>query len=200
MAKTGPGDQTEALSTVLDRLEGAVEGEDVSVGEIVDALGQRSFAALMLVVALVCASPASAIPGLTAGTGVVVALLAAQMILGRRSVWLPDFVTRRRLPRSTLCKGIGWLRRPVRFVEGFLRERLTWLLHRPWLLAGLVPVMLLALAMPLMEVIPTSGSIAAGVIALFAAGLLARDGGLVALAMALLLGLPVALWWFATRA
>ena len=38
----------------------------------------------------------------------------------------------------------------------------------------------LALVMPVMEVIPTSGSLASAVIALFAAGLLTRDGAVVA--------------------
>lgn len=36
----------------------------------------------------------------------------------------------------------------------------------------------LTLFMPVMEIVPTSGSIASAVIAVFAAGLLTRDGGL----------------------
>ena len=50
--------------------------------------------------------------------------------------------------------------------------------------------------MPFMEVIPTSGSIASAVIALFAAGLLTRDGALVVVSLILLLAVPVAVWYF----
>ena len=54
----------------------------------------------------------------------------------------------------------------------------------------------LGLFMPFMEVIQTSGSIASEVVALFAAGLLTRDGGLVLGAMLLLSAIPVAVWYF----
>ena len=186
-----------ALSDVLDRLEHSVRGESVTVQEVVAELGQRSFAALMLIFALISTSPASAIPGLTATVAGIVFILVVQMILGRQCVWLPRFIYRRRLSRAKLCKGIGWLRKPVAFVERFLKARLVFLMHRPWLFLPLVPILLLTLAMPFMEVVPTSGSIASAVIALFAAGLLTRDGALVLVSLVLLLALPVALWQLA---
>jgi hypothetical protein len=188
------GQGTQALSEVLDQLEGAVEGESVRVGKIVDGLGHHSFAALMLVFALISTSPASAIPGVTAVVAVIVLLLVVQMIAGRKSVWLPGFVTRRELAAGKLCKGIGWLRKPVRFVERFLRPRLGFLYHRPWLYLPLVLILGLTLFMPFMEAIPTSGSIASAVIALFAAGLLTRDGVLALASTALLVALPVLVW------
>ncbi|WP_439599436.1 exopolysaccharide biosynthesis protein [Falsiroseomonas sp.] len=188
--------KTHTLSDLLDQLESLAEGESIAVQEIVDKLGHQSFAGLMLISALIAVSPASAIPGLTATVAVIVFILAAQMILGRDSVWLPGFITRRHLSTSKLCKGIAWLRKPVRFVERFLGQRLTWLLHRPWLLLPLVLILGLTLFMPVMEVIPTSGSIASAVIALFAAGVLARDGAVVLGSMALLAALPLAIWHF----
>lgn len=189
-------DPTRALSDVLDQLESSAHGESVAVREVIERLGHRSFASLMLVFSLISTSPASAIPGLTATVALIVFILVAQMIVGRDCVWLPGFVTRRRLPTATLRKGIGWLRRPVRFVERFLKARLTFLFHRPWLWLPLTLILGLTLFMPFMEVIPTSGSIASAVIALFAAGLLTRDGALAVAAMALLLAVPLAIWRF----
>jgi hypothetical protein len=118
------------------------------------------------------------------------------MIVQRDCVWLPGFITRRHMSTAKLCKGIGWLRKPVHFVERFLRPRLTFLLHRPWIFLPLILVLALTLFMPFMEVIPTSGSIASAVIAFFAAGLLTRDGGLVLVSLILLLGVPIAVWHF----
>ena len=189
-------DRSHKLSDVLDRLEDAAEGDSIPVSKVVEKLGQKSFASLMLIFALIAVSPASAIPGLTATVAAIVFILMVQMILGRDSVWLPDVILRRELSTERLCKGIGWLRRPVRFVERFLKERLTWLLHRPWLYMPQLLILALTLFMPFMEIIPTSGSIASAVIALFAAGLLTRDGGLVAVSLILLLAVPLAVWQF----
>lgn len=188
--------QTHALSDVLDELEAAANGGSITIQDVVDKLGHKSFASLMLIFSLISTSPASAIPGLTATVALIVFILVVQMIVGRECVWLPGFITKRRLSTEKLCKGIGWLRKPVNFVERFLGERFTWLLHRPWLLLPLILILGLTMFMPLMEVIPTSGSIASAVIALFAAGLLTRDGGLVVVSLVLLLAVPVTVWHF----
>jgi len=193
-------ERTRALSDVLDQLERSAHDDSIAVQEVIETLGHRSFAALMLVFSLISTSPASAIPGITATVAVIVFILVVQMILGRDCVWLPGFITRRRMSTGRLCKGIGWLRRPVRFIERFLKPRLGFLYHRPWLYLPLLLILGLTLFMPFMEVIPTSGSIASAVIALFAAGLLTRDGGLALLSLLLLLAVPVAVWQFGVSA
>lgn len=188
--------KTRALSDVLDQLEQSASGDSIPVQEVVRHLGRRSFASLMLVFSLISTSPASAIPGITATVAAIVFILVVQMLAGRDCVWLPDFINRRRMSTAKLCKGIGWLRKPVRFTERFLKARMTFLLHRPWIYLPLLLILGLTLFMPLMEVIPTSGSIASAVIALFAAGLLTRDGVLVSLSLVLLLAVPFSVWHF----
>jgi Uncharacterized ABC-type transport system, permease components len=189
-----PAQKQNALSDILDELSASVEGETVSIGDITDRLGHSSFAAVILVFTLLSASPASAIPGLTAGVAVIVFLLVIQMIFGKSEPWLPGFIERRTISSEKLCKGIGWLRKPVRFVERFLKPRLHVLTHRPWLWLPLVLVLCLSVLMPFMEVIPTSGSLASVAIAIFAAGLLTRDGLVIAVSIALLSAVPVAIW------
>lgn len=184
------------LSDVLDQLEAAAHGDSIAVQEVIDRLGHRSFAALMLIFSLISTSPASGIPGITATVAAIVFILVIQMILGRDCVWLPRFITSRHMSTAKLCKGIGWLRKPVQWVEGFLQPRLTFLLHRPWLYLPLFLILALTLFMPFLELIPTSGSIASAVIALFAAALLTRDGGLLVLSFILLLAIPVTVWHF----
>ncbi|KZY34986.1 exopolysaccharide biosynthesis protein exod [Roseovarius sp. HI0049] len=188
--------RTHALSDLLDELEGTVEGDSVRVEEVIDALGHSSFASLMLVFSLICTSPASAIPGVTALLALMVFILVAQMMVGRESLWLPGFITRRRMSSDKLCKGIKWLRKPVRFVERFLKPRFTWFFHRPWIWVPLILVMALTLFMPFMEFVPTSGSIASAVIALFAASLLTRDGVLALLSLPLLSIIPVTIYYW----
>ena len=186
--------RTQALSEVLDRLEQAVEGDSIAVGDVVEKLGHRSFAALMLTFALISTSPASVIPGITAIMAALVFLLVVQMIAARDCVWLPEFVTKRRMSTGKLCRGVGWMRKPVGFVERFLKPRLGFVYRRPWIYLPLILILGLTLFMPIMEALPTSGSIASAVIAIFAAGLLTKDGTLAVAAMVLLLVVPVTVW------
>lgn len=189
-------DRTHALSDVLDQLESSVRDDSIPVAEVIEKLGSRSFASLMLVFSLISTSPASAIPGITTIVAIITFIIVVQMIFRRECVWLPRIITRRKMSTEKLCKGIGWLRKPVHFVERFLKPRLTFLFHRPWLWLPLILILCLTLFMPIMEIIPTSGSIASAVIALFAAGLLTRDGALVAASGIVLLAVPATAWYF----
>lgn len=188
------GERTRALSEVLDQLEESVHGDAVLVEEVIEHLGRKSFAALMLVFSLISTSPASAIPGITATVAIIIFILVVQMIFGRDCVWLPKFIVRRRMSKAKLCKGIGWLRKPVHFVERHLKPRFTFFFHPPWLYLPLILILGLTVFMPFMEVIPTSGSIASAMIAFFAAALLTRDGALAIVSLILFLAVPMAVW------
>lgn len=74
-------------------------------------------------------------------------------------------------------------------------EAYTALASSPHLPLVLVPM--LTMGMTIMEVIPGMRSVASAVIALFAAGLLTRDGALVLAALAVLGLVPLTLWRFA---
>ncbi len=186
-----------ALSQVIDRLEKSAHDEETSIRDIIDGLGARSFPAIMLIPALLAVSPLSGIPGVTVTVGLIVAATAAQMLWGRDSLWLPERLTRRRISTEKLCKAISWLRPPVRFIERFLKPRLTFLFRRPLKWITLTLVFLIGGAMPVLELIPTTGSIAATVISIFAIGLLTRDGVLVILGYALTIGAPFLIWQLA---
>lgn len=186
----------QALSHVLERLEAAVEGRVVSVGEIVEKLGRRSFPAVILVPALLAASPASGIPGLTAVAGLVVAIVVVQMLWNRDHIWLPAFLTKRKIASKRLCKAIRWMRPPVGVAERFLRPRLTFLVVRPLVILPLLLMLAIALFMPVMEIVPTSGSIASVAVAFFAGALLTRDGLLMLLGFTVVGVAPFLVWYF----
>lgn len=190
--QTGP---THALSDVLDSLHDSLDDDQVTVAHVVERLGHTSFASVMLIFSLISTSPASAIPGVTAVVAMLVLILILQMMVGRRTVWLPGAISRKRLDAAKLENGIRWLRKPVAWVERFLRPRLTFLFHRPWLWLPMILIACLTLVMPFMELVPTSGSIASAVIALFAASLLTRDGVLACLSFALLLAVPLTIYF-----
>ncbi len=185
---------TRALSDVLSQFENILHGESISVSKVIEHFGYRSFATLMLLFSLISTSPASAIPGITAIVATLVFILIVQMIIGRDQLWLPVFLTKRKMSTTLLLNGIHWIRRPIQFIERFLKPRFTFLLHRPWLDFSLILILCLTIFMPFMEIIPTSGSLASAIIAIFAAGLLTRDGGLVLVSLLTLLTITWVIW------
>lgn len=77
------------LSQVFNELAGDAKGP-VSVATIRDALGDRSFAALLVFFAAINLLPLP--PGSTLILGLPLMLVSAQMVLGRTTAWLPRFV------------------------------------------------------------------------------------------------------------
>jgi len=164
------------LTEVVDKLGQAGEGESVSVGDILAQFGDRSLAPILLVPALITASPISGIPGVPTLTGIIVGLIVVQMLMGRDTLWVPQVIARRSISKQRLDKAVRFLRKPVGFVDRLLKPRLTWLADRPWNYLALIVCFAIALITPVMELLPFVISIAATAIALFAAGIFTRDG------------------------
>jgi len=102
-ADTGSPDASEAaparrrprrLSLVFERLS-AEAVERVTVADILDALGDRSFAALLVFFGAINLLPLP--PGSSAVLGLPLIIIAAQLMYGSKRVWLPKFVTEKSL-------------------------------------------------------------------------------------------------------
>lgn len=181
--------KSENVEDILHSVEEAGHGHaEVTVEDMLAEIGTDAFPAIMLVPALIMVSPASGIPGLSTACAMIVALAAAQMIAGRKALWLPGFLLRRRLERGTLQKAVDWLERPARFVDRLLGRRLVVLTHRPLSLIAATACLVLSLIVPFLEFVPFSASIAGTAIAIFALGLVAGDGLLVLIAMTIAAG------------
>lgn len=86
------------LSQLFARL--ARDAEDsVSIGHIRDALGDRSFAPLLVLFAAFNLLPLP--PGTSAILGVPLVIISAQMVYGSKQVWLPGYISNRSLSAST---------------------------------------------------------------------------------------------------
>lgn len=169
-------DEEPSLSEVLDTLAEAGDDDEVTIRQIVDGFGDRSLAPILLVPALLTASPLSGIPGVPTVTGIVVALIVVQMLMGRDTLWVPEFIGKRGVARSKMDKAVDFLRKPVGWIDKVLKPRLTWLAKRPWNYVALLTCLAIAVLAPAMELLPFAISIAAIAIGFFAAGILVRDG------------------------
>lgn len=189
---------TSSITAVLAHLRQTIvarpETDKIALRHLLIALEQNSFIVILLVFSLLMVSPLSAIPGATTLFGLIIASILAQLLLGRRHVWLPGVLLNRHLPVPRIVHALQWLERPAAWLEQRLRVRFLWAIEPPVAMMLKVLVFVAALCAPLMEVIPMSGTSVGAAITLFAAGLLARDGVFVLLGACLAAILPVTLW------
>ena len=117
-----------------DELEGWLEGDgDKTIGGLIEAFDERSFAVTIMLLLFV---PALPIP--TGGISHVLeagaVLIAAQMVLGRHTIWLPERIRRRGLGAVMTGKAIPFMLRRVRWFERFSEPRMASLFERTWFL------------------------------------------------------------------
>lgn len=157
--------------------------ERIAIGDVVDQVGRRGHAALLMVPALVLVSPLSGIPGMSVLMGALIVLCASQMALGLSRVWLPGPVRRLTISRDRFGKAAPFLTGMARAIDGSARPRLQGLVSRPVQRLAAGSAVLLGLILPAFEVIPFSSSIVGVYLATMMAGFLTRDGLIVLLAL-----------------
>lgn len=174
------------LADLIDRLADLGErSETVSIADIKNEIGERSFGPALAVPAIVELSPIGGIPGLPTIIALIVGLIAVQMLLGRDHLWLPGFLERRQIGGGRMAQALRKVRRPMDWLDSLLRPRMTWMTRPPAIrvIAGLC--VLLCLTVPPLELLPFASSIPMGAVALMGLGLMARDGLVMAGAAAL---------------
>jgi len=115
--------QQPAPEKVSDELERWLGGDQPkTLGGLIDVFGERSFA---LVFVLLMAVPALPLPtgGVTHVFEIVTMLLALELIVGRRSVWLPQRFRGLELGGESRAKFIKTLLRRIRGLERLSRPR-----------------------------------------------------------------------------
>jgi hypothetical protein len=188
----------EQVASFSDSLEAWLRGPPPrTLGALVDAFGEKSFAVLFV---LLLAIPALPVPtgGVTHVFEAIAMLVALQLVVGRRTVWLPERLRRRELGAATQRRFRDTLLKRVRWLERHSRPRFAFVLtHRPSLVAYGAVVLVLALTAFLappftgLDTLPSLGVVLVSVGVLLDDALLALAGvivGAVGIVLVLLLG------------
>jgi len=184
-----PPSRPETLGDILDRFdELARQDSRVAVADMVDAVGTRSYGPFLIVPALIELSPVGGVPGVPTALAAVVVLFAAQMLAGRRHLWVPAWVARRGLAARRLARLVGALRPAARRMDGWFHGRLRALTSGLGMRLAALACIALALLVPPLELFPFASSAPMGAIALIGLALLVRDGALMAVASLLACG------------
>jgi hypothetical protein len=164
----------ENLSTALEALLAREHaGAELTVGEVFERIGDRGFGLLLIVLSLPSALPIPA-PGYSTPFGILIAVLALQMLAGRTTPWLPRRAARTRLHGKFIDGMLGFFSKFFGKVEFLIRPRLRWVGSRAGLafLGALVLVMAGLMILP----IPLTNTFPAFVIFLTGIGLTEEDG------------------------
>jgi hypothetical protein len=164
----------ERLSTVLEGLLAREHSEaGLTLGEVFQRMGDRGFGLLLVVLSLPSALPIPA-PGYSTPFGILIALLAVQMLMGRATPWLPERAARMKLHGKFIDAMLGFFTRFFDRLEFLIRPRMRWVGSRAGL-AGLGTLVLIMAGLMILPV-PLTNTAPAIVVFLTGIGLTEEDG------------------------
>lgn len=174
----GSEHEVHSVTELLDRIDDAAAAhEPTSVGHVMDHIGHRSYAPVLLLAGLVMMAPVVGdIPGVPVLMGLLVILTSGQQIVGRHHFWLPQWLLRRSVKHEKIQKGVRWMRPVGRFLDRWSKPRLTHLTRGAGVFVAAATCMVIAAATPVMEVVPFSANIAGIAITAYGLALIAADG------------------------
>lgn len=143
-------------STFSAQLKAWVESDGPkTIGDLGTTFGEKSFAVTILFLMFI---PALPLPtgGITHVFEAITILLAGEMVIGARSIWLPSRWRDRVLGPATMNKAVPFMMRRIRWLEQFSKPRGAYLFHRQWFLRFL-GVVLVGLALTCGLAPPFSG-------------------------------------------
>lgn len=169
------------VPTSVHLAEMLIEARDsrVSVGWLMEQLGERSFGLTLFVMAIL-----ALLPGASTVIGVLIAWPATQMILGHEAAALPRWIAARQVSVDRLARVVAVVVPRLRWVERLIRPRWPTPFQTTKRLTGIV---MLLVGATLISPVPFTQVVPALVIMLLALAYLEEDGGalLVALIAAL---------------
>jgi len=187
MADTGS-----SVEDILDTLQDLAESEDeVTVGDVVKALGGRGFGPLILAPALIVITPIGGIPAIPSLMALIIALFSMQIVLGRDHLWLPSMLKARAVAHDKVTKSVSKLRGLATWLDDHMGNRLTVLTKKPMPALAASIILVLCILVPPAEVIPFAAALPMGAIAITALALTVKDGLVMLIG---LIGSAAALW------
>lgn len=181
--------ETTSVNQIVDRLESLTDRDRICVRDIVAAFGARSFLPILMVPALLVFSPLSGIPLFSSACGIAIAAVSIQMVVGRKKLWLPDFLMNRTLEGEQARKAVQKLHGVAQWLDHHSGDRFRPLLRWPGRKMIQTLCLVCGAAMLFLEIVPFSSSVLGAAVLLFSTALLLRDGlfavfGLVAMSSA----------------
>ncbi|GMN01983.1 exopolysaccharide biosynthesis protein [Erythrobacter sp. MTPC3] len=166
-----------SIGDVVEVLDELADAEDsVSFGDVLDKFGSRSFAPVMMIIALTEATPLGAIPGVPSLLALLILLIAVQMIMGRGHIWVPKWIENRSVASQKLDKATDKVTGVADKLDNVAKGRMEGLAKGPALRVAAAIIIALCLMVPPLEVLPWASSGPMLAIAMISLAIMVRDG------------------------
>lgn len=166
----------EDFSGLLEALVDETSGEQVSLRQLMEIAGHRSYGPVILLLGLVAVSPLTLLPGTTWAVAAVTLLFAGQIFFGRSQPWLPAKLVDAKFPRDLLEKTVRQSRKFARIADKLTSPRLVFLTEPPFVMIVALLCVLAALVTFPLGLIPLAPVLPGLSIVLLGIGMTARDG------------------------
>ena len=166
------------LKGVIDEIQYlSKDCDSVSLGDILDMVGRRSFGPILLVAGLITVAPLIGdIPGVPTIMAVIVFLVAVQILFQREKLWFPESILNRSLEKDKLQRALEKMKKPADYIDRILKPRLKTITTGIMVYPAAIICLCISLAMPAMEFIPFSANFAGAALTAFGLSFIARDG------------------------
>lgn len=166
----------------------ARDSEQLSIHKIRETVGERSFGPFLTIPAIIEMSPIGGIPGLPSVIAIVISFIAIQILFGRKHLWLPDWLEKRKIKGRKLERGIEKMEPASQWIDKVVRPRMSWATKAPFLQGLAALSIALCATVPPLELIPFASTLPMAAVALIGLSLIARDGLLACSALLLSAG------------
>ena len=161
--------------------------EEIAFRSIVEALEERGVAMLLILLAAPMALPLPVPPGINVLLASPLIILTLHLLIGRKTVWLPQSLLSRRLNLEKILSFMESLEHWSKKLELLVKPRLTFLVgggvSRIVGLLGVVMALTVCIPLPLTNTVPSFG------IVLMSVGIVMHDG------LAIIVGAFIGICW-----
>ena len=175
----------QSTSDLLLGLGAQIGADQIEIGQLVDALKDRAYGLILLILALPCCIPF--LYGIPQAVSVPLIFVAAQIMIGRHTPWLPQKVRARSFSRTAFEDMAQKAAPYIRWFEVFSKPRLVGLTRGP--MERLLGLFLLIFSASIATPLPLTNTVPGGAVAIMALGFIERDGFLI------LVGTVIGLIW-----
>lgn len=185
--QSDPG-QDHPLEDIIDAAIANAENGRISLGALLSAWGDRSYGPLFIVLGFFAGTPLSIFPGMSAATGVVIGVIALQMIFGLKHIWLPQSILRQSVSLDSLIAAREKSMRGLVLLDKLITKRWSWATGEAMRRAAAIIVFILSIIMIPFDAVPFIVAAPSWGVVLFGVAITARDGLVMLLALAASLG------------
>jgi hypothetical protein len=150
--------------------------DKVTIGNVLDAIGDRSYGPTLLIPALIEITPIGGVPGAPSFLAVFIGLVAGQLLLDKDHLWLPQFIQKRSVAGTRLHKAADRLGPVAARLDRWFHGRMTRFVKQPWPRIAAAIVILLCLTVPPLELVPFGSTAPMLAVAAVGMALMVRDG------------------------